>query len=105
MRQLILIVVICAAFVSSALGQNAPAGPRFTIKDLGTLGGTESTGFAINNSGHVAGAYTTSDGSRRAFFWDGVAMKDIGDLGSGSAVATSINNADHVSGFSHLYQF
>ena len=73
-----------------------------TVSDLGTLGGTQSFGAAINNANQVTGtADTPNGGPRDAFLYAQGAMKDLGSLyGSGSAGA-AINNAGQVVGFSH----
>jgi probable HAF family extracellular repeat protein len=50
----------------------------WTIKDLGTLGGSSSKAFAVNNSGQVAGESDTRDPtSRHPFLYGGGIMKDI----------------------------
>ena len=52
------------------------------MQDLGTLGGTYSVGFAINDSGQVTGTADTADGAAdHAFLWDGTTMQDLGTLG------------------------
>ena len=72
-----------------------------TIRDLGTLGGSEASGAAINDAGHVAGFSTlTSDpNNQRAFYWDGTTMLDLGTLGGGTSYATDINAAGQVVGW------
>jgi probable HAF family extracellular repeat protein len=60
--------------------------PRYTVIDLGTLGGTYSGAFGINNSGYVAGAAATSaqtDGfAATAYLWTRQSgMLDLGTLG------------------------
>jgi probable HAF family extracellular repeat protein len=63
-----------------------------------------STGWAINDAGHVAGRYITFSGfDMHAFrFAPGAGLVDIGTLGAGGGVheATGINNAGQVSGTS-----
>ena len=58
--------------------------PRYTVIDLGTLGGTYSFGFGINNAGDVAGAAATqaqTDGfAATAFLW--TKQKGITNLGT-----------------------
>jgi probable HAF family extracellular repeat protein len=72
----LLVGVFVFSFVGEASGQG---GPMFTIQDLGTLGGTTSAGYSVNNSGQVAG-YTFPVGDRivHAFRWDGTTMQDLG---------------------------
>jgi probable HAF family extracellular repeat protein len=82
---------------------NPVRAPRFTIQDLGALGGFSSQGVAINEAGEVAGTWVTSDrAARRAFVWDGTTSRDIGDLGGGQTIATGINEFGNISGYSAL---
>jgi probable HAF family extracellular repeat protein len=88
------------------------------IVDLGTLGGNESYGNAINDRGQVAGFAldNTSDplsmfdfqifGSAagtatRAFLWEDGVMQDLGTLGGPDAFAQFVNNRGQVAGFSY----
>jgi probable HAF family extracellular repeat protein len=59
---------------------------RYTVTDLGTLGGTYSFAYGLNNAGRVAGgaATKTQTGglSQTAFLWDrGQKITDLGTLG------------------------
>ena len=59
--------------------------------DLGTLGGTQSIAFAVNNSGEVVGRSTTAgDAVTHAFSWTAtggmVSLPDLADGGSAKAV-------------------
>ena len=59
-----------------------------TMQDLGTLGGTDSQGDAINDSGQVTGdAITAGDAAAHAFLWDGTTMQDLGTLGGTYSLA------------------
>ena len=70
-----------------------------TVLDLGTLGGSTSAAFAVNNAGESAGFSTVSGGDRRAFVYRDGAMQDIGaSLGSAASGATAINDAAQVVG-------
>jgi probable HAF family extracellular repeat protein len=68
-----------------AQGQNRKP-PHYKITDLGTLGGTYSYGYGINNAGIVSGAAATptqTDGiAQTAFLWDAeLGMIPLGTLG------------------------
>jgi probable HAF family extracellular repeat protein len=77
------------------------------MRDLGTLGGDTSYGYAINNSAEVAGVGYLSDGSSHAFRYDGTpgaggVMHDLGTLGGTQSGAFAINNRGQVGGYSSL---
>jgi probable HAF family extracellular repeat protein len=69
------------------------------MKDLGTLGGTQtqggvpsSEGNGINDAGQVVGeAYTAGGGAFHAFLWTNSQMKDLGTLGGNNSIAYGIN--------------
>jgi probable HAF family extracellular repeat protein len=58
---------------------------RYTVIDLGTLGGTYSYAWGLNNAGLVAGSSATrtqTDGlSQTAFLWDRGQITELGTLG------------------------
>jgi probable HAF family extracellular repeat protein len=79
--------------------------PRYKVVDLGTLGGSFSWAFAVNNRGWVVGIATlTGDTSLHAFLWHDGLMTDLGILGHPEALpistAVSINDAGEVVGVS-----
>jgi probable HAF family extracellular repeat protein len=61
--------------------------PRYTVTDLGTLGGTFSLAGGINNNGLVEGYSTLSDGYTHPFLWHNGVMTDLGTLGGPNAWA------------------
>ncbi|WP_414652315.1 PEP-CTERM sorting domain-containing protein [Ideonella sp.] len=71
------------------------------MADLGTLGGTNSNGAGINNSGQVTGySQTTGDGTSHAFLYSERVMTDLGSLGGDFSLGWGINNAGEVAGYS-----
>ena len=76
---------------------------NWTATDLGTLGGTYSTGFAINSNGEVTGSATTaSDAAQHAFVAQStppLAMTDLLTLGGTFSEGYSINLAGDVVGY------
>ena len=75
------------------------------IRDMGNLGGENSTGRSINDAGQVAG-YSDSDtlGAPRAIVWKngGTTLQQLGDLGSGYSDAFFISGSGQVAGVSSL---
>ena len=88
------------ALVATLLPALAPAAlaVQYTITDLGTLGGTQSFAYGINNSGQVVGYSDTSSGNQHAFLYSGGVMQDLGTLGGTSSGANGINNSGQVVG-------
>ena len=88
--------------LTTFLSPNAAKAGIYTLTPMGTLGGTDSIGLGVNNSGQVAGNYTSADGSLRAFVTGsiGTAPTDLGDLGSNYGRAYGINTTGQMTGFS-----
>ena len=87
---------------------------RYTVAELGTLGGESTNPLGINNAGQVVGDSETKpksgekSGEHHAFLWEAkTGMRDLGTLGGADSHATCINNKGQVAGWSHtgrLYQ-
>lgn len=73
--------------------------------DLGTLGGANSVGAAINSLGQVAGSADydpTRSGATHAFLYGNGHMTDLGTLGGTSSQGLGINDHGQVVGFSYV---
>jgi probable HAF family extracellular repeat protein len=71
------------------------------MKDLGTLGGSDSKAYAINEKGYIAGSSLLADGvTRHAFLYVRKSFKDLGTLGGLTAEAFGLNDLTQVVGTS-----
>jgi len=80
-----------------------PNGTTGTFTSLANnLGGTYSTGAAINDSGQIVGSATVKNGNLHAFLYSGGKMADLGTLGGIASMANALNNSGQVVGWSDL---
>ena len=95
----VLVLALAAVLVGLATGGRAAPTPQFTIVNLGTLGGTDSSAVDINAAGQVVGSSTTATGERHAFIWTTAGgMVDLGTLGGQPSYAFAINSVGQVVG-------
>jgi len=100
------ILLSIAVFVFAAVSLAEP--PKYTLTLLGSLGGSYSIAYGINDAGQVVGQSRTVPGDLRAFLWQNGVMTDLGTLGgtsSSSSRAYGINDAGQVVGKSDSYAF
>jgi probable HAF family extracellular repeat protein len=68
---------------------------------LGTLGGSYSYGYAINQLGDIAGDSETAGGLQHAYLWSGGLMTDLDPFGGGPSQANGINTSGQVVGWAY----
>ncbi len=72
-----------------------------SIQDIGTLEGTWSYAYGVNNSGQVVGYSETASGMPHAFLYSAGNMQDLGTFAGGTySLAYGINNLGQVVGYS-----
>ena len=84
-----------AALASSSLSayEDRSETRSYTIKDLGTLGGSTSMAFSVNNSGVVSGTAGFASGITHATLWYRNTVFDIGTPGlGGHSGSASLNS-------------
>jgi probable HAF family extracellular repeat protein len=67
--------------------------------DLGTLGGSRSDAYGINEAGDVVGRARTASEQTHAFLYSNGFMVDLGTLGGASSQAWDINDAGQIAGW------
>src|SRR2546422_508927 len=97
------------ALVATAWPAPAPAQVIYTIRDLGTLGGSNSVGYGINASGQVTGNSYLSpgDSAQHAFRTTATGRvsdpgTDLGTLGGSDSYGVGINASGQVTGYSSI---
>ena len=87
---------------SSGGGYHAFLYDNGVMQDLGTLGGTNSYGRDINDSGQTVGLSDISgDTEEHAFLYSNGVMQDLGTLGGTTSWALGANNSGQVVGWSY----
>ena len=87
------VVVALLACVSSSLAE-----VRYSVTDLGTLGGTNSNASGINASGQIAGESQITGNSWHPVVWTGSIPTDLGPLDGTRSDAIGINDSGQVAG-------
>src|ERR1051326_241247 len=76
------------------------ANHTLTPVDLGTLGGSFSSAFDLNDHDHVVGFSQTTSGATHAFLWEAGVMTDLDTGVGGFSRADAINNHGQIVGVS-----
>src|SRR5271166_6643387 len=80
---------------------NIPAPAHYVVIDLGTLGGSFSLAYGINDNGQIDGFSTLpGDNVVHSFLYNHGAMTDLGTLGGPNSQSfANLNNATQVAGY------
>jgi probable HAF family extracellular repeat protein len=99
-RSVCLGVALSGFFVASQPAETKPITRKYDIDDLGTLGGTESFAYALNDRGDVVGlSRTEGDTTTHAFLFRDGALIDLAPLNSEDIETvgpTGINNRGQI---------
>ena len=98
-----LLTALAVPLNAAAQGTSAQQRPlhpaRYTVTDLGTLpGGNSSQPYFITHNGHVAGSSNLADGASHAVVWSRKQATDLGTLGGSNSIAFGANAAAHAAG-------
>ena len=91
--------ILCVPCFSGA-GHLPAVTNRYTLTDIGTLGGPFSAAYAVNARGKVIGVSETAQGKKHAFLWQFGLIKDLGTLGGADSFALGMNEQGQVVGWS-----
>jgi probable HAF family extracellular repeat protein len=75
------------------------------MRDLGTLGGLNSSASAISDRGVIVGSSDTGAGFVHAFGYARGVMRDLGTLSGGTSFATAVNKSGQIVGASDGHAF
>jgi probable HAF family extracellular repeat protein len=96
---IITITLFTALAAPVSLPAQEQAVPQFTVKEIGTLGGTFSWATAVNDQGWVAGySSLTGDSAVHAFVWQKGVMRDLGTLGGPNSMSFAVSEGGVVAG-------
>src|SRR6516225_1727853 len=91
-RKVSILLCVLAVPVGLAAEDAGKGPPRYTVTDLGTLGGTFSAASGVNNAGEVVGAsLLAGDTVARVFLWRDGVMADLGTLGGLNSIDLGSN--------------
>jgi probable HAF family extracellular repeat protein len=92
--------IVSASGARSAAHDAVAIGHRYFLTDLGTLGGTESFAYGINDNAQIVGSSRLAgDTSTHSFLYSNGGMTDLSPLNSGSIRTvgpTGINNSGQI---------
>ena len=101
LRPRALAIVVAAAFLIAGAARPARA-QRYSIRDLGTLGGTFDQPLGINAAGQVVGnSNLTGDQFYHAVLFTAGPPTDLGTFSGNLSTARAINDSGQIVGFAY----
>src|SRR5512139_3050794 len=91
------VVLVALVFVFLQPSNPVQSASKFTLVELGTLGGNFSEAIFVNDHGQVIGNSEIAGGGIHPFFWENGVITDLGVQGQ-SSIATDINESGQVVG-------
>lgn len=97
-------LTIATALACSAGAALAQAPPRYTVTDLGSLGGQECAATALNDRGQIVGGADTARHGKgpefltNVFVWQGGRMRAVPGLDGSHAYVDAVNGAGQMTG-------
>src|SRR5260370_37237444 len=83
------VLVVMVSTVATLIAASDEGAPRYSVQDLGTLGGAFSLAGGLNDKGEGEGFAGLSVTSVHAFLWRNGIMTDLGTLGGPNSYANS----------------
>lgn len=83
---------------AGTLTQQALLWDRVSEQDVGSLGGSVTFAWDLNDAGQIVGEGRTVAGARRAFLWEAGETHELATLGGGEASAVSLNDVGQAAG-------
>src|SRR5262245_11784864 len=95
--------LVLAIVLTTLVGGPARATTSSTVIDMGSLGGGNTFGNAMNDNGQVVGESARADGASHGFLWSAAdGMIDLGTLGDNSTATSISGTGNYVAGHSRV---
>ena len=98
-------LLFAAVAVVILVAGNVEALTKYTVTDLGSLGGGGTEAYGINNAGQIVGLSKDSNGFEHAFLYENGSMINLNTLGWSWTMATAINDKGQIVGYDWVRSF